>query len=156
MATKYYVYTSDDKTLIGLPVDEDLMDLYVNVVFAHGQVAGVLGSAPAPTAYADLAALQVAAPTALAKPSALTVRGLGLSIPGFGAAFIPVLSNEPFTADNDLGYGGQWEATLAEIIASFYVDKINETDVPFPNQIATEGVLEVMLTGYRGESRLSN
>lgn len=156
MAIKYVVYTCDDSTKVGIALEEDLLDLYPEVVRKHAQADGALGAATAPTEYADLAALQAAVPAAIAKPGALSLRGLNLSIVGFGAAFLPIMSNDTFTGDDDNGYPGQFSATLEYIVANYYVDPINETDSPFPNPIATEGVLEVNLTGYRGESRIAN
>lgn len=148
MAQKFVHYYADDATAeFGVAVEENVIQSYPIVVQQHGQASGTIGSATMPTLYDTLALLQVDFPTAIAKPAALSLRGLTLDIPGFGGAFMPVLDNRPFKADDATVWGGQLEATQHQWGFS--------GAAPFPKNYV-EDQLEIDVTGYRGESRATN
>ena len=124
MADKFVVYTAANTDLYGIPVDEDLLDLYFDVTGEAG-----------PTEYADLAALVVAHATATAKPSGVQVATAKVGIAGFiGSASLPILTAAARTAVATLMKGA----------------------TPFPLAPTAEGALDLIISGYVGESRLSN
>ena len=88
MADKFVLYTAANTDLYGIPVDEDLLDLYFDLT---GEAA--------PVEFADLAALQVAHATATAKPSGVQVATAKVAVAGFiGSASVPILTSGARTA----------------------------------------------------------
>lgn len=151
MANKTYIYQPEPNSGEGqsngtkpllITVEEDIMALYTDLVstFTNGSTA----SASAPTSYADDAAALVDAPTAV-RNSSILPRGLFLEVPGFGAAFMPVLTNDVTAASGPHANGMDFAAT----VNSWVSDTDDETISP-----TTEGALTVNVTGYRGEQRL--
>lgn len=89
----------------------------------------------APTEYADLAALIVAHATATAKPAGVQVATGRVAIAGFtGTASLPLLNSAA-------------RAAVALLMAGA---------TPFPLAPITEGDANLVISGYTGESRLSN
>lgn len=149
MANKFYHYVADDGVSIGIAVEENVMALYDSIVKTK-TATGDTGPAATPTAYDDLAALQVAIPAAVAKPQTLQPRNLRLQIPGFGTATMPVLSNQPVDADDDASaFPGDFDQTLIQ------AGNLSSGASALPAEGSTEDDLEVLIVGYQGEARLS-
>src|SRR6185436_14777851 len=106
MAQKFYIYQPDSNNMargtagengnykpLAITADDDIMGLYADLVKKQTASDGTVAAATNPTGYADLDALLAVAPTAV-QNNRISPRGLTLLIPGFGSAFMPILSNE--------------------------------------------------------------
>jgi hypothetical protein len=119
MATQWYEYDDDAGTKYGISLTDAQQALYAAVI-------GVL-----PTAYASLAALQVAIPAALAFPNGLASRYFNVTSDFFGSAQLVTLNTAQFDAKYPTG------------VTPFPATPISVTE-------------NVAITGAVGESRLNN
>jgi hypothetical protein len=146
MAQKFYLYKSDlavgagqsDPTNHILSADDAVMALYTDIVKTMS--GGVATPASAPTAYATLED----AVTAGGVSTRISPRGLNLTIPGFGSAFMPIMDNSNIINGTQLD-GNDWPTTLSLL-------GLVGTDPLTPQPVA-ERNLGVVCDSYRGEQR---
>lgn len=157
MANKYYRYLTDDLTPYIVQAESDIMDMYSTIVkqFTDLVTNRNTGSPSQPTAYDTLEDAQAAGTymtvdftDAPIKPSSIAVRGLALSLNGFGSAFMTVL-NDSIIDNGGQAFGSDFTATIEENNLGL------EGELPFDTGEQLDSGPSMAITGYKGEQKLS-
>lgn len=157
MANKYYRYLADDLTPYIIQAESDIMDMYNTIVkqFSDLVTNRNVASPSQPSAFDTLEDAQ-AAGTYMAidftgaelKPSSIAVRGIALSLNGFGSAFMPVL-NDSIVDNGGAAFGQDLTATIEAGNLSL------EGELPFDTGEQLDSGPTMVITGYKGEQKLS-